>query len=121
MYRLLFSIPLIALWLANAGPALAHAELASANPPVDATVQTAPTEVSISFSEEVEPRFSGIEVLDEKGKRVDQGAAHTAPDNAKLLSVGLKPLTPGSYKVMWHATSVDSHKTKGTYKFTFKP
>src|SRR4029453_5318811 len=108
-------------WLANAGPAFSHAELASANPPVDATPQTPPTQVSISFSAGVEPRVSAREGLDDKGKRVDQGAAHTAPDNAKLLSVGLKPLTPGSYKVMWHATSADLHKTKGAYRFTFKP
>ena len=109
------------LSLAAASPALAHSELASATPAVNSTVQQAPSEVSITFTEEVEPRFSSIHVLDPKGHRVDQGTAHVAPSDAKLLIVGLKPLSPGLYKVQWQATSVDSHKTKGSFQFTYKP
>jgi methionine-rich copper-binding protein CopC len=105
----------------SAGLALAHAELVSANPPVGATVRTVPPEISITFTEEVEPRFSSIQVMDEKGIREDQGAPHTLPDNARILNVGIKPLMPGTYRVIWRATSVDSHKTKGSYQFTFKP
>ena len=111
-----------ALTLAGAGTALAHADLASADPAAGATVKTAPTAISLTFTEEVEPKFSSIEVVDAKGKRFDDGAAHTAADNEKLLSIGLKPLTPGTYKVIWHATAADdSHKTKGSYEFTVKP
>jgi len=110
------------LSLAGAGSAFAHADLASADPAAGATVKTAPTTISITFTEEVEPKFSSIEVQDAKGTRVDAGKAQTAPDNAKLLSVGLKALTPGTYKVIWHATAADdSHKTKGNYEFTVKP
>jgi methionine-rich copper-binding protein CopC len=110
------------LSMAGVGTALAHADLASADPAAGASVKTAPTTISITFTEEVEPKFSSIEVLDANGKRVDDGAAHTAPDNEKLLSVGLKPLAPGTYKVIWHATAADdSHKTKGSYAFTVKP
>lgn len=110
------------LSLANAGSALAHADLASADPAAGATVKTAPTTISITFTEEVEPKFSTIEVLDAKGMHFDDGKAHIAPDNAKLLSVGLKPLAPGTYKVIWHATAADdSHKTKGNYTFTVQP
>jgi copper resistance protein C len=101
-----------ALSLAGAGAALAHADLASADPAAGASLKTAPTAISITFTEEVEPKFSSI----------DDGKAHTAPDNEKLLSVGLKPLAPGTYKVIWHATAADdSHKTKGSYEFTVKP
>ena len=119
----LYTCSLVAvLALASAGTAFAHGDLATPNPAAGATVKTAPTEVSITFTEEVEPKFSSIEVLDAQGQRVDEGEAHTAPDNAKVLSVGLKPLAPGTYKVIWHNTSVDdSHKTKGSYEFTVKP
>ena len=110
------------LSLAGVGTALAHADLASADPAAGASVKTAPTAISITFTEEVEPKFSSIEVLDAQGKRVDEGKAQTAPDNEKLLSVGLKTLAPGTYKVIWHATAADdSHKTKGNYEFTIKP
>jgi len=119
-------LPLFALvaaaFLASYGSAFAHADLASANPPVSGTVATAPSEISITFTEDVEPKFSGIQVLDATGKRVDEGSVHTAPDNEKILSIGLKPLTAGTYKVIWHATAADdSHKTKGNYLFTVKP
>jgi methionine-rich copper-binding protein CopC len=119
----LYSCALVAvLSLAGAGPALAHADLASADPAAGATVKTAPTEISITFTEEVEPKFSSIQVLDAGGTRVDEGASHTAPGNEKLLSIGLKPLAAGTYKVIWHATAADdSHKTKGNYVFTVKP
>ena len=111
-----------ALSLAGAGSALAHADLASAEPAAGASVKTAPATLSITFTEEVEPKFSSIEVLDASGKRFDDGKAHTAPDNGKLLSVKLKPLVPGTYKVIWRATaSDDSHKTKGNYTFTLNP
>jgi len=121
MTRSLFSAVLTLPLIAVAGTAFAHAHLETANPAPSATVATAPTEVSITFSEEVEPHFSGIEVLDAKGNREDQGAARIPGGDAKILSVAVKPLQPGAYKVVWHATSVDSHKTKGSYGFTIKP
>ncbi len=106
---------------ASGGTAWAHAHLKSAEPPVGATVATAPHEVAILFSESVEPRFSRIEVSDAKGARVDGADPHTAPADAKRLIVSLKPLTPGTYKVVWHATSTDTHQTDGSYSFTVRP
>ena len=102
--------------------AFAHAELVSANPPANGTVQAAPNEISITFSEAVEEKFSTIEVLDDKAQRLDQGKPQTAPNDPKTLRVTVKPLRSGTYKVIWHAVSSDdSHKTKGTYEFTVKP
>ncbi len=104
-----------------AGRAEAHAHLESADPPVDSTLQAAPKSVTITFTEEVEPRFSTIEITDKQGRRVDQADVHLAPAGAKVLSVDLKPLPPGEYRVVWHATAVDTHKTQGSFGFTVKP
>jgi methionine-rich copper-binding protein CopC len=101
--------------------AFAHAELEKSSPPANAALPTAPAEVAIDFSEEVEPKFSTIEVQDGKGTRVDKGDVHAAPDNAKHLAVSLKPLEPGTYKVIWHVLSIDTHKTNGSYKFKVAP
>ena len=110
-----------ALMLSHAN-AFAHAELVSANPPANGTVQAAPNEISITFSEAVEEKFSTIEVLDDKAQRLDQGKPQTAPNDPKTLRVPVKPLRAGTYRVIWHAVSSDdSHKTKGTYEFTVKP
>ncbi len=98
--------------------ALAHAYPKTATPPIGGTVQTAPTQVAIEFDDELEPRFSGIIVTDAKGHRVDVGKAQVAADDAKHLSVPVKPLTAGTYTVTWHATDTDTHKTHGHYTFT---
>jgi copper resistance protein C len=110
-----------ALFCAGIPTALAHAFLDTADPAVGATVKVAPATVTIMFTEALEPRFSSLSVEDEAGQRVDLGDAHTAPDDAMRFSVGLKPLKPGSYKVLWRATSVDTHKTSGSYGFTLAP
>jgi hypothetical protein len=107
--------------LAGGGTAWAHAHLKTAVPAPDSTVQTPPNAVTINFTEGVEPHFSSIEVQDAAGHRVDKGVAATAPTDNKRFSIGLQPLQPGTYKVVWHATSVDTHQTNGTFQFTVKP
>lgn len=104
----------------GAGPASAHAFLKTASPPVGSSVRTAPTEVDITFTEGVEPRFSSIAVQDQSDASVTAGEVHRKGDDTQL-AVALKPLTPGTYKVIWHATSVDTHKTQGDYDFAVKP
>jgi methionine-rich copper-binding protein CopC len=101
------------------GHAWAHAFLRSAVPGVGSTVQTAPAQVAITFTEAVEPAFSTIVVTDASGSRVDSGGVH--PGGPATLAIGLKTLPPGRYTVTWHATSVDTHKTQGTYSFTVAP
>lgn len=106
--------------IALTGPAGAHAFLVRAEPAVGTTVP-APEQVSIWYTEEVEPAFSQIEVTDAAGQRVDQGGPHIDPANHKLLHVGVKKLPPGTYKVTWHVVSVDTHRTQGDFTFTVAP
>lgn len=105
--------------LAASGRAQAHAFLASAAPAVGSTVSPAPAEVAIHFTEEVEPAFSTIAVTDGAGHAVTSGAPHTEA-NAAILAVALRPLPPGTYAVEWHATSVDTHRTQGRFRFTVR-
>lgn len=101
----------------GAGPAAAHAFLKSAVPAVGSTVARAPSEVVIEFTEGVEPRFSTITVQDAQGAPVQTGKPHQAGDETHL-AVALKPLPPGTYTVVWHATATDTHKTEGKFSFT---
>jgi copper transport protein len=99
--------------------AYAHAELARADPAVDAIVEASPTRVTLWFTEEPEPRFSEIQVVDRTGRRVDRGDLRADPADRLALSVGVPELTPGSYGVVWRALStVDGHITRGSYTFT---
>jgi len=94
--------------------ARAHAFLDHANPLVGSTVAAAPQEVSLSFSQNLEASFSGVEVSDSAGARVDQGKAQIS---GGVMRVGLKSLSPGTYRVHWHVLAADTHKSEGSFVF----
>jgi copper resistance protein C len=107
--------------LLAASPAFAHAFLKNSSPPVGSNVPVSPKAVIIDFTEGVEPAFSTIEVQDGQGNRVDEGHPHLVNGNQSRLAVDLPKLPAGEYKVTWHATSVDTHKTEGNFHFTVSP
>jgi len=109
---------LILLTLLAALPATAahaHAFLDHASPLVGSTVHSPPHEVALTYTQNLEPAFSAVEVLDSSGNRVDQGKPSVSGNS---MRVGLKALGPGTYKVRWHVLSVDTHKTEGSFSFT---
>jgi methionine-rich copper-binding protein CopC len=94
--------------------ARAHAFLDHASPLVGSTVASAPHEVALTFTQNLEPAFSTVEVTDGNGARVDQGKASVS---GNTMRIGLKAIGAGSYKVNWHALSVDTHTTQGSFSF----
>ena len=92
----------------------AHAFLDHAEPRVGNSVTSAPREVSLWFTQNLEAAFSTVEVRDASGARVDQGKPQVS---AGVMRIGLKPLPPGTYKVYWHVLSVDTHRTEGSFSF----
>jgi copper resistance protein C len=117
MRIILFTATLLALLAGLNQGAQAHAMLDHANPRVGNTVHKAPREIVLWFTEEVEPAFSGIEVRDINGQRVDAGKAHIDRTNHAALRIAVKPLPPGTYNVHWHVLSVDTHRTQGDFLF----
>ncbi len=107
-----------ALTLLTAPAAYAHAHLKRASPAVGSKVRLAPPRLSLWFTEDVEPAFSGIAVRNAEGANVARGKARLARGKRAELQIGLKPLPPGTYKVSWHALSTDTHKTHGSFSFT---
>jgi hypothetical protein len=107
-------LPPLALFAAVS--AHAHAFLDHSEPRVGSSVGSPPRRVSLWFTQNLEPAFSGAQVRDSAGTRVDQGA-RVDPANRSLLRVSLKPLHPGSYKVHWRVLSVDTHTTEGSFSF----
>lgn len=92
----------------------AHAFLDHAEPRVGSTVPTAPREVALFYSQNLEPAFSSVEVSDASGARVDLGKPKVS---ASTMRVGLKQLPPGTYRVRWQVLSVDTHTTEGSFTF----
>jgi copper resistance protein C len=102
--------------------AFAHALLQKAVPAVGGTVSSSPTEIRLKFSEGVEPAFSGIALSTQSGAAAPLGKASVDPaDNSTLIAPVRQPLKPGVYTVTWHAVSVDTHKTQGSFQFTIQP
>jgi hypothetical protein len=100
--------------------ALAHAFLDHASPAVGSSVPASPPNVTLRFTQDLEPAFSSVEVTNEAGQRVDLGNTQVPQGSPAELQIGLKPLPPGTYLVSWHVVSVDTHPTEGTFTFEIK-
>lgn len=102
--------------------AFAHAFLERAVPGVGATVTASPSELQLNFSQNIVLAFSGVQLATAEGAAIPIGKPVLDPANPNALHVPLsQPLKPGVYAVSWHVLSVDTHPTKGTYKFTITP
>ena len=113
---------LAAVALVSGAPAaLAHAFLDHAQPPVGSTSHGSPPELRLWFTQELEPAFSTVTLTDAGGKKVDHGGSAVDSADPKLLKLPLPPLPPGTYKVSWRVTSVDTHTTNGSFTITIAP
>ncbi|MFB7128592.1 FixH family protein [Kitasatospora sp. NPDC056273] len=110
---------LLALMLAGAGPASAHATLDSTDPRQNSVVATAPQAVTLTFSESVSLSNDSVRVLDPAGKAVDTGNPAHADGKGNTARVGLRDgLANGTYTVAWRAVSDDSHPVGGAFTFS---
>ncbi len=98
-------------------PGFAHALLRAALPVPGSLLPAAPAWVRLTFSEAVEPLFCKIKVTDATGKQVDDGSLVSDPADRRRLMIRLKPIPPGEYLVTWYATSTDTHRTQGSFRF----
>ncbi|MYX04278.1 MULTISPECIES: copper resistance protein CopC [unclassified Streptomyces] len=111
----------LGLLLAGAGPASAHAALTGSDPGDGAVVDTAPEEVTLSFSEAVSVGDDSIRVLDPSGKRADTQAEPKDLSEGSTVRYGValhSGLPDGTYTVAWQAISADSHPISGAFTFS---
>lgn len=123
--RRLRALPaLLALLLAAMGvlfggvaPASAHAALLGSDPAQGTVVDKAPTEVTLTFSEQVALSDGSLQVLDPQGRRVDTGK----PSNLSGTMYGVQVRTglpKGTYTVTYQVVSADSHPVSGAFTFS---
>ncbi|MEZ0601758.1 copper homeostasis periplasmic binding protein CopC [Paraburkholderia sp. IW21] len=105
--------------LAMTSTAFAHAHMMSSEPAANAEV-TAPTEVTIHFTEPLEPAFSKIDLSDASGKPAAPAASQVDTSDAKVMHLALPQLTAGRYAVHWVAVATDGHRTQGDFAFIVK-
>ncbi len=105
------------LLLLPAARVSAHVFLERSDPAVGGEIHSAPAAVRIWFTEAIEPALSSIQVFDATGKQVDKKDTHSDRSSRSLLQISLPRLGPGTYKVAWGVVSVDTHVTKGDFRF----
>src|SRR5260370_38472527 len=109
---IVLTIPL--LLLLATGEASAHSFLDRAEPRVGNKVATAPREVTLWFTQKLEPAFSAITVTNAAGQRVDTGKTRVS---GSQMSISLRPGGTGTYHVTWHVLSGAAHTTAGSFAF----
>ncbi|MFF7637320.1 FixH family protein [Kitasatospora sp. NPDC008050] len=110
---------LLLLLLGTAAPASAHAALLQTDPAQNSVVASAPTAVTLTFSEGVTLAGDSVRVLDPAGKPVDTGNPTHAGGKDDTATVGLRPgLGNGTYTVAWRAVSADTHPVGGAFTFS---
>jgi copper transport protein len=113
---------LVAVALILPGVASAHAYLVRTVPVPNATLNTSPPVVALTYDEAVEPRFAIISVTDAAGRQETTAPVRRSPANPDTLVVPLRPHLPeGWYLVYWRAISVDGHPVQGAYTFAIGP
>ena len=94
--------------------AQAHAFLDHAEPRVGNKLADPPREVTLWFTQKLEPAFSSVTVTNAAGQRVDSGKARVTGNQ---MSIPLRAGGAGTYHVNWHVLSVDTHTTEGSFTF----
>ncbi|GAA2731591.1 copper resistance protein CopC [Streptomyces nogalater] len=103
--------------LAGASPAFAHAALTGSDPAQGVVAGTAPTRVTLTFSEKVAMSDDSVRVLDPRGTPVQTGSPATV--SGTTYAVKLKSgLAKGTYTVTYQVVSADSHPVAGAYTFS---
>ena len=111
------SLSLIAMMLVAATPALAHARLIKSQPAEGARIKS-PLHIVLSFSEALEPAFSGALLIDKEGRNL---SGEPVKINGRLMTLSPVHLEPGDYTVSWHSVGHDTHRLEGRIHFTVRP
>jgi methionine-rich copper-binding protein CopC len=121
MKAIIHRIALCAALLTCCDQAFAHAFLDHARPAVGSTVHGSPAEIRLCFTAPLEAAFSTVRVLDKSGRQVDMKDKQVDQRNPAEITVSVPPLAGGTYRVVWHVLSVDSHVTEGDFTFEVAP
>jgi len=107
----------LAACMLTASVAAGHAVLQRAEPRVQSTLKRAPDEVKLYFTERLEPAYSSVRVVNDRGAQVDRRDSHVDRSNPVLLRATLPPIPTGTYKVIWRVLSIDADVTEGAFTF----
>lgn len=99
-------------------PASAHDTLLASSPEADGTVETLPSELTLTFSNKLIDGDGATEIVvtDPSGTNVAVGAA--VLNGAVVTQPLAAEAQAGAYHVVWKIVSSDGHPTSGEFSFT---
>lgn len=107
------------LLVGGAGTASAHAALRDTDPRDGSVLDSAPRQVTLSFTESVGLLDDSFRVFDPDGRRVSTGEAKHVEGRSDGVRVSLpKGLGKGTFTVAWRVVSADSHPISGAFTFS---
>jgi copper transport protein len=110
---------LVLVLFGGVGGASAHAALTGSDPQDGSVLKTAPTEVTLTFSESIGLLDDSFRVLTPENRRVHTGDPGHAGDRSDTARVTLpKGLGTGTFTVAWRVVSADSHPISGAFTFS---
>lgn len=117
--RILIAAVTTAALLAVPAAVAAHVELSSSTPAAGDNLDTAPTEVTVTFDDELDPDLSSFTVADADGNEVGSGQVDLAVADRNVLSGPVTITDPGVYTVSWEVAGLDGHLIEGTFSFGY--
>ncbi|MEU0681285.1 copper resistance CopC/CopD family protein [Streptomyces albogriseolus] len=110
---------LLILLLAGAAPASAHAALRASDPEDGSVVRTAPTHITLTFTESVGLLEDSFRIYGPDNRRVPMEEPEHAAGAADTARAALpRNLGEGTYTVAWRVVSADSHPVSGAFTFS---
>lgn len=118
MRRTFFLVFLILSVITSVRPVWAHANLMSSEPAANATLDQSPEVIRLSFTEPLEPQFSGITLRDAEGSIVSTPPSEIDPEDPQAMLLVPGDLPDGLYTVSWRSLSAaDGHQAAGSFVF----
>ncbi len=108
----------IALLLAGASAALAHAILVKASPAAKSTVAGPDVPVVLHFNSRIDGARSHLSLVAPNGK--ESAVALDAQKEPSVLTAKAAGLAPGAWRLRWQVLAADGHITNGEVPFTVK-
>ncbi|WP_240501688.1 copper resistance CopC/CopD family protein, partial [Streptomyces neyagawaensis] len=110
---------LVLFLLGGAGTASAHAALKGTDPADGSVLDSAPKDVTLTFTEPVSLLQDSIRVIDPENRAVDTSKPGRSGDRSDTARVTLPAGLPdGTYTVAWRVISADSHPISGALLFS---
>ncbi len=116
---LLGTVLVLLLLVGGAGTASAHAALRDTDPRDGSVLDSAPRQITLSFTEAVGLLDDSFRAFDPDGRRVSTGEAEHVDGRSDAVRVSLpEGLGEGTFTVAWRVVSADSHPISGAFTFS---